>query len=154
MALSYLRGSGPDPFPGTSAHPVEVLELLGAYLDQARTILGLANWRIKVSRGTPNGKTASAETYFRDSATEAVVAFGPEFFSFDEPDRRAILAHELLHCWMHQLTSWARDAVEGELGQRWETLFESSIGELEEQVVDGLAHAIAPLLPESPAAPA
>lgn len=154
MATAYLRGSGPDPFPGTSPHAGEVLDALAAYLRLRADQLGLATWRLAVSRGIPNSSTALAETYFRDSATEAVIAFSPNFFDYAEPERRSTILHEILHCWFHPISRWARDAVEGELGQRWETLFESSLGELEEQAVDALAHALAPLFPESPGAAA
>lgn len=146
----YLRGAGADPFPGTSPFDGATLERLDAYVAEASTFLLRGEWDVAVSRGVPTGDTAIAETFIRDSAPEAVIAFAGAFFEYPEPYRRKVVVHELLHAALNRITKYARDVVDGELGHTAEAIFEDSIAEHEEQVIDRLARAIAPLMPVSP----
>lgn len=154
MALSYARGEGVDPFPGHSKHSVETLGLVEDWLRRAAALLGMPHYRVSVSAGVPNSAKSTAETFARDSSNELVIALSDSFFDWPELHRRGVLLHELLHGWVHPLSIFARDNAGEELGHRANEIFESAIGDLEEKAVDTLGHALAPLFPESPGAPA
>lgn len=146
----YERGSGVDPFSGDSPAPDSKRADIAAWLRAAADTLGLQSWDIMVSAGAVRGDTSNAETFIRDDAEEAVIAIGSSFFDYPEPKRRAILAHELLHCQLHALSKYARVMVESEFGQTAERFFETGFNSIEEMTTDKLAKAIAVLLPVSP----
>ena len=145
----WQKGDGPDPFGGVSSLSDDQRRLIDAYLRNAALALGLGSWSLSLSKGVPTGKTSTAETFIRDDADEAIVAVSDTFFDWPEPYRRKVLVHELLHLHLHELTKYARDAVEGDLGQTAERIFAMSLSSFEERAVDRLAVAIAPLLPSS-----
>jgi hypothetical protein len=146
------EGNGPDPFNGESPFSTEKLAEFADWLRAAANQLGLRDWDVSVSKKLPDSN-ATAQTYLRTDAPEMVVALSKGFFDWTEPYRRQVLVHELLHAHFHGLSKYARDAVEGELGKRWEDLFGMTVSNHEEMSVDRLARAIAPMFPESPAEP-
>lgn len=145
----WRTGSGPDPFDGRSALSDDQRRVIESYLQTAAEALGLGAWAVTLSGGVPKTSTATAETFLRDDADEAIIAISDSFFDWPEPTRRKVLIHELLHLHLHDLTKYARDAVEDELGQAWERLFAMTLSSFEERAVDRLASAIAPLMPSS-----
>lgn len=148
--MQYEEGSGRDPFEGTSPYSARTRDAIERWLQAAALAIGLPGWRVIVSAGLPKSDRSIAENFLRDSAEVATIAIGSTFFSYPEPERRETLVHELLHCHLHALTLYARDAVSGELGKRWEALFDMTIAEHEELACDRLARAIAPMLAPSP----
>lgn len=150
MAIEYRQANGWDPFEGTSALADVDRRAIGVYLRLVADTLGLRDWEVRVSEGSPDSKTSIAESFMRDSSPESIVAIADKFFDWPERARRKTLIHEVLHAAIHPLSKFARNAVDGELGRRWEVLFEEQIGEHEELLIDRLAAALVELLPPSP----
>ena len=111
------------------------------YVRQLADILRLRDWRVDVYEDAPSDPTASASCNPIDGRKFAVVRFAESFLNDNAADQRHTIAHELLHCMLGPLTRMieAREAMSPEMKL---TL---------EYTVDGLADAIAPLLPMPPA---
>jgi hypothetical protein len=110
------------------------------YVRQLADILRLKDWRICVAEDPPpeNALASCAPVEGRKYAT---LRFGESFLTDDRLEQRHTIVHELLHC--HFGPMWRM--LEGE-----EKVC-PAIRMAMEYCVDGLADAIAPLVPEPPA---
>jgi hypothetical protein len=111
------------------------------YVRQLGDILRLKDWRIEVGEDAPADPAAMASCCPVQGRRYGVVRFAECFLTEEPPEQRHTITHELLHCHLGPLTRMleARDALTPELNIAME------------HCVDGLADAIAPLLPLPPA---
>jgi hypothetical protein len=110
------------------------------YVRQLADILHLRDWRIDINEDAPSGQDAIASCQPVTGRKYAVLRLSESFLSDPKPDQRHTLTHELLHCHlgpMHRMLEQSGDLPAAAL---------LAI----EYCVDGLADAIAPLLPEPP----
>lgn len=71
--------------------------VLDTYVAETARTMGLADWRITVSREPPEGE-ALASCYWTNARKYATVRFDPAMRTYDSLKQRHMVAHELLHC--------------------------------------------------------
>jgi hypothetical protein len=109
------------------------------YVRQLADILHLRDWSIDVSEESSSGdSTASCEPV--NGRKLAIIRFSESFLTAPVVDQRHTITHELLHCQLGPL----HRLLEANEFMRPSVLLAL------EYAVDGLADAIAPLLPEPP----
>ena len=111
------------------------------YVRRLADIMHLRDWRIEVSEESPTGTDSLASCQPINGRKYAILRISESFLTDTQLEQRHTLIHELLHCQLgplHRLLE-ANDAMP------------PSVLLALEYVVDGLADAIAPLLPEPPA---
>jgi hypothetical protein len=111
------------------------------YVRKLGDILRLRDWRIDVYEDAPSDGSATASCQPVTGRKYAVIRLSESFLTDDKADQRHTLTHELLHCHLGPMTRLL-EAQEN---------MTSSVQLAMEYCVDGLADAIAPLLPEPPA---
>jgi hypothetical protein len=115
-------------------------QLWAPYVRQLADILHLRDWRIDVSEESPSSPDSLASCQPVQGRKYAVIRLSESFLTDHKAEQRHTLTHELLHCHlgpMHRLLEAA------------EAMPPTALLALE-YCVDGLADAIAPLLPEPP----
>jgi hypothetical protein len=111
------------------------------YLRALADLLALRDWHVEIVDAYPNdGAQASIETLY--GRRRAMISLSEEFLADDPAGQRQALAHELIHCHVDTLYRVGHDAVPKDV--------ECALHRLMEHCVDGLADAIAPLLPLPP----
>jgi hypothetical protein len=111
------------------------------YVRRLADLLCLRDWRIDVYEDAPSDGSAIASCAPVTGRKYAVIRLSESFLTDGGPEQRHTLTHELLHC---HLGPMAR-LLEANEAMR------PSVQLAMEYCVDGLADAIAPLLPEPPA---
>lgn len=112
-----------------------------SYIRQLADALHLRDWRIEVSEELPAGENSIASCQPVYGRKYAVIRLSEGFLNDDHDEQRHTVIHELLHC--H--TGPMNRLLEAEES------FTASVRQTMEYMVDGLADAIAPLLPLPPA---
>jgi hypothetical protein len=110
------------------------------YVRSIADLLALKDWRIVIYESKPDGVASIAEVeavYGRKLATICLV---DRHFDHDRVEQRHTIVHELVHC---QIAPYVK-AVERRTDN------DSDLHMLMEYAVDGLADAIAPLVPLPP----
>jgi hypothetical protein len=103
--------------------------------------LSLRDWRIEIDEARPSSPAAIASVCCCEGRKYATIYLNDCFFTDSRSDQRHTVAHELVHC---HAAPYAK-AVEMRTGD------DQVLKLLMEIMVDGLADAIAPLLPLPPA---
>ncbi len=111
------------------------------YVRQLADTLRLRDWRIEVYEDAPADSTATASVCPVNGRKYAVVRFGESFLTDEPADQRHTIVHELLHCHLGPMCRMI-EAHDG---------LPPAANLAMEYCVDGLADAIAPLLPLPPA---
>ena len=111
------------------------------YVRQLADTLRLRDWRIEVYEDAPADSTATASCCPVQGRKFAVIRLGESFLTDPPDDQRHTLTHELLHCHLGPMTRMI-EAHDG---------LPPAANLAMEYCVDGLADAIAPLLPLPPA---
>jgi hypothetical protein len=111
------------------------------YVRRLGDILHLKDWRLDVDDGSPSDPTAVAACNPCPGRKIATIYLGESFLTDDAAGQRHTIAHELIHCHLGPMTRMldARETMTPEVTLAME------------YGVDGLADAIAPLLPLPPA---
>ena len=120
-------------------------DALRAYLDEARRLLGLTEWRVTVSRDAADLE-AWADIDPHTQANSAELRVSADFWRQTPERQRAILAHELTHlitCRADQVV----DHLEEPLGKLAWSVFAPQYETVAEQAVDRVSLLLAPLLP-------
>jgi len=140
-----------DPF----AHRVVVLEQdeadrLTKWLNEAANLLGICGWEIRMSvHGADKG--ADATSWLGTEGDFCVVSVAATFRDEAPLRQRAILAHELMHCYTHRLVERITDVHNSILGAQAATVLSGEILLAEELMVDRIGRAVAKWLPPVPA---
>lgn len=111
------------------------------YIRRLADLLCLRDWRIEVYEDAPSDGGAIASCDPISGRKYAVIRLSESFLTDGKTEQRHTLTHELLHCHLGPMT---RLLQAGEV-------MAPSVQLAMEYCVDGLADAIAPLLPEPPA---
>jgi hypothetical protein len=111
------------------------------YVRKLADILHLRDWRVDVNEESPADSNAWASCCPIEGRKCAEVRLSESFLNDEKIDQRQTITHELLHC--HLGPMWRVIEAEGNATAAAKLAME--------YCVDGLADAIAPLLPEPPA---
>ena len=111
------------------------------YVRQLADILHLKDWRIDVYEDAPGDPNAIASCNPIDGRKYAVIRLGESFLTDTPDDQRQTLTHELMHCHLGPMARMIESHGD----------FPPAAKLAMEYCVDGLADAIAPLLPMPPA---
>ena len=111
------------------------------YVRQLADMLRLRDWRVEVSEEGPGASDAIASCAPVQGRKYAVIRLAESFLTDPPADQRHTLTHELLHCHFGPFCR-AIESVDA---------MSAPISLAMEYCVDGLADAIAPLLPMPPA---
>jgi hypothetical protein len=121
-------------------------EAVARWIEQAKTQLGLGEWRITISR-EPAADDCYAETQLHDQSQNATIALAHKFWSMSPDEQRVTLVHELLH-----LDTWRCsqmvDRLKDVLGSIPWTMFEPLWEDEWERLIDRQAVRIAQQFPE------
>lgn len=115
------------------------LDNLRPYVADVQRRLGLGHWRVDIGEQQPEGEN-NAQVFWWHMKYRATIIFADGILRADPAELRYTVVHELLHLHLRGL-NMAVPEVSGK-GGRWE--YE------EELAVDGLAQALAPLMPLPP----
>lgn len=112
---------------------------LGPYFRCLADNLGLRDWTISILDGPPENPNAAASIRCLEGRKRAEIDLSDRFMTDDETDQRHVAVHELLHC---------HHAHQGHLMAKWldDEAFDAYVL-CEENTIDALADAIAPLMP-------
>lgn len=121
------------------------LEEAQAYIDNAKRILNLSQWDIKV-KDYPSAEDAYADIEAHDHLWHAKLRLSEDFFKEPAEEQRKIIAHELLHlhyAGVERLVS----STESVIGAAAYDLY-SKVWEIEiERAADALSGPVGGLLP-------
>ena len=109
------------------------------YIREIADRLRLRDWTIDLSDEGTDRDGVSALVCVADQRKFARLYLGDDFLDMTPDEQRHCLAHELLHCHFGWATNWARQRLADPEREPFERLHEIGI--------DGLADAIAPLMP-------
>lgn len=122
------------------------------YLRQLADLLGLKDWEIVLKREPDANEDAAASITCTYGQKHAFVWVGPAFFSeFDVDYRRRTLIHELIHCHLNPIQEVVGNLA-GRIGGDAYDVVRGCHHDAIEYATDGIARAIAPLLPLPPEA--
>ena len=110
------------------------------YVRRLADLLCLRDWRIEVYEDSPSDGSAVASCQPVTGRKYAVIRLSESFLTDPKADQRHTLTHELLHCHLGPMTRLL------EANEAMPPAVQLAL----EYCVDGLADAIAPLLPEPP----
>jgi hypothetical protein len=125
------------------------------YLRDLADRLGLKDWDVRINRDKPDGN-CGADCLVWYGQKRATVRLNPDLFRRTDPEGRAdqrwTITHECLHCHMEYADEAVRLASKDDDAPRT-ALFIEYYRRASELVIDGIATAIAPLLPLPEGAP-
>jgi hypothetical protein len=108
------------------------------YVRQLQTLCGLGNWKLHI-QNEPTNTDAYAETNISDVGMDCYIKFSEDFYGLEKDQIRETVLHEMMHMWLQHLVS----DYELNLAPEAKTLLRREA----ERVVDGMACAMAGLLP-------
>jgi hypothetical protein len=111
------------------------------YVRKVADILRLRDWRLDVAEDAPSDPSAIASCAPVEGRKYAILRLGESFLTDGPIEQRHTIVHELLHCHLGPMIRMI-EAHDG---------LPPAAKLAMEYCVDGLADAIAPLLPEPPA---
>jgi hypothetical protein len=111
------------------------------YARQLGDLLALKDWRLEIVEESPGDPTAIASCAPVEGRKYAVIRLGESFLTDAPPEQRHTLTHELIHCHLGPMCRMLEA----------ENAMPPAAKLTMEYCVDGLADAIAPLLPMPPA---
>jgi len=110
-----------------------------AYVHDIQRLVGLGNWKLHVTNHAPDKQDAYAQSDIGEVGMDCYLSFAQDFLELDPTQQRETILHEMMHMWLQHLfgdyeLSLSHDAA-------------VLLRRQAERVVDGLACAMAPLLP-------
>lgn len=122
-------------------------DVLDAYVRRVADTLALRDWTFRLERDQPAPDDCGMQTNCIEGRRYAVIRVNCEFRADSPEEQRHHVVHELIHC--H--TAAAHHIIELDakqtLGEAMGSLLERTFGRSIEYAVDGLAQAVAPMLP-------
>lgn len=120
-----------------------------AYVDQLRPILRLADWEIVVSDDRPDDENALAEIQITYGRKNARLGLKADWDERSLESQRHTLVHELIHCHLDPIRIAFTNHHRRFDDMGWAEARAGMIDEME-WATDGLADALAPLVPLPP----
>lgn len=121
-----------------------ILELQD-YVNRASGILGLAHWKVEVSKH-PCEEDSWADIEVSDNLWTATLRVSSEFWTLDNAEKRRVIAHELLH--VHYAgAERAIESLEGVLGREGYEIISNVFNVEVERAADALSTPVSRLLP-------
>jgi len=115
------------------------------YVTRASTILGLAHWKVEVSKH-PCEEDSWADIEVSDNLWTATLRVSSEFWTLDNAEKRRVIAHELLH--VHYAgAERAIESLEGVLGREGYEIISNVFNVEVERAADALSTPVSRLLP-------
>lgn len=115
------------------------------YVNKASTILGLAHWKVEVSKH-PCEEDSWADIEVSDNLWTATLRVSSEFWTLDNFEKRRVIAHELLH--VHYAgAERAIESLEGVLGREGYEIISNVFNVEVERAADALSTPVSRLLP-------
>lgn len=145
-----VQPDGTDPFADNDrALTAAQAAAIRAWLEGTAPLIGLHGWRFYVSTQACKGDKV-AESSVALNAYEMWMAVELGHPKVDEPRRRAIYTHELLHCHLtHLLQPLKRELEDRCAPGTWSTIRDLTQGH-EERTIERIAWAISEYLPPCP----
>lgn len=123
------------------------MEKLAKYVWKVAGILDLHDWDITVGEGGLDGSDSMAECAAIYGQRRATIRFAREWPTWTGDTLRAVVAHELLHCHTADIAELVAATHTEALGKQARALADAAFDLAIEHCVDGVAVAIAKLLP-------
>lgn len=118
---------------------------LQEYVNRASGILGLAHWKVEVSKH-PCEEDSWADIEVSDNLWTATLRVSAEFWTLDNSEKRRVIAHELLH--VHYAgAERAIESLEGVLGREGYEIISNVFNVEVERAADALSTPVSRLLP-------
>ena len=118
---------------------------LQEYVTRSSTILGLAHWKVEVSKH-PCDEDSWADIEVSDNLWTATLRVSAEFWTLDNAEKRRVIAHELLH--VHYAgAERAIESLEGVLGREGYEIISNVFNVEVERAADALSTPVSRLLP-------
>ena len=115
------------------------------YVNKASGILGLAHWKVEVSKH-PCEQDSWADIEVSDNLWTATLRVSSEFWALDNAEKRRVIAHELLH--VHYAgAERAIESLEGVLGREGYEIISNVFNVEVERAADALSTPVSRLLP-------
>lgn len=115
------------------------------YVNRASGILGLAHWKVEVSKH-PCEEDSWADIEVSDNLWTATLRVSSEFWTLDNSEKRRVIAHELLH--VHYAgAERAIESLEGVLGREGYEIISNVFNVEVERAADALSTPVSRLLP-------
>lgn len=115
------------------------------YVNRASGILGLAHWKVEVSKH-PCEEDSWADIEVSDNLWTATLRVSSEFWTLDNAEKRRVIAHELLH--VHYAgAERAIESLEGVLGREGYEIISNVFNVEVERAADALSTPVSRLLP-------
>lgn len=115
------------------------------YVNKASGILGLAHWKVEVSKH-PCEEDSWADIEVSDNLWTATLRVSSEFWTLDNAEKRRVIAHELLH--VHYAgAERAIESLEGVLGREGYEIISNVFNVEVERAADALSTPVSRLLP-------
>lgn len=118
---------------------------LQAYIDDAKGLLGLSHWEIKVGKDTPPDD-AWADIEVSQNLYRAVIRFSQDLWKEKPDEIRRVIAHELIHCHyagVERLVDVVKESLGVGAGEVVDKIWDME----SERGADSLSTAVAELLP-------
>lgn len=116
------------------------------YLHQLADALGLSGWEFLIGDRAPIAPNAHAAVSVVWGQRRATIFLAPDFAALPPETQRRCLVHELLHVWADPLREVVAN-LSGVLGGPAHDVASRCHADAEERMVDGIATAVAALLP-------
>lgn len=118
---------------------------LQEYVNRCASILGLGHWKVEVSKH-PCEEDSWADIEVSQNLWNATMRVSAEFWGLDNPEKRRVIAHELLHV-HYSGAERALESLDGVIGREAYEII-SNVFDIEvERAADALSNSVAKLLP-------
>jgi hypothetical protein len=117
-----------------------------AYIRDIADRMALKDWTILLS-DEPADEESEATTFLTNGRKVAKVYLSSKWEGRTPEEQRHTVVHEMVHPHLYPLTNMGEDDIEPLIGKAAHTLWQASFRRELEYAVDGLADAIAPLMP-------
>jgi len=118
---------------------------LEAYIDNAKGLLGLSHWEIKVGKDAPPDD-AWADVEVSQNLYRAAIRFSPDLWKEKPDEVRRVIAHELIHCHyagVERLVDVVKESLGVGAGEIVDRIWDME----SERAADSLSTVVAQLLP-------
>ena len=118
-----------------------------AYIRQIADRMHLKDWRVELRQRPPENKDAAAEVLCTYGRKLAYIYFAQDWADIEAEKQRHFVVHELVHLHLQTVRDMVEQDMKGVLGNQAHEVLLWPFKRALEYGVDGLADAIAPLMP-------